>query len=80
MKMSMKFQIVDLSQCHTTVITVRTSGCSAKVRKLEYSERAIAHHQKLLILVSGIIYSVPRLSVSKTQKSIVRVIAMNTMV
>ena len=25
------FQSVDLSQCHTTVITVRTYGCSAKV-------------------------------------------------
>ena len=34
MGMSRIFQIVDLSQCHTTVITKRISGCNAKVTEL----------------------------------------------
>ena len=35
MKMPRIFWIADSSPCHTTVITVKISGCSAKVRELQ---------------------------------------------
>ena len=76
-KMSRIFQIVVSSQCHTTVTTARTSGCNAKVKSLEYSNKAIANHQNSLILVNEIVFTVPH---AYLQKVFVRVVAMDKVV